>query len=165
MPNNEENGVSGTMPTYTSRSRHYGRVVNDAEQCKRKQQHGESSHLVPFPFLQALRKGKQNDRYNDLYSMLSKVQINLPLLELISNVPSYTKFFKEVCSRKRKFNAQEKVMASEAVNSVLQHTLPPKVKDPGSFNVNIILGDVLCVRAMLDLGASINLMPFSVYEK
>lgn len=58
----------------------------------------------------------------------------------------------------------KKVMASEGVNPVLQHTLPSKVKDPGNFNVNIILGDGLCVRAMLDLGVSINLMQFSVYE-
>lgn len=97
--------------------------------------------------------------------MLSKVQINLPLLELVSNVPSYAKFFKEVCSRKRKFNVHEKVQASVVVNLVLQHNLPPKMKDPGSFNIHITIGDGLNVKAMLDLGANINLMPYSVYRK
>lgn len=56
-------------------------------------------------------------------------------------------------------------MATEIVNSILQPALPKKVKDPGSFNINIILGDNVLVRAMLDLGASINLMPFPFYER
>lgn len=55
-------------------------------------------------------------------------------------------------------------MASEVVNSVLQQSLPHRVKDPGSFNINIVLGDNMTVRAMLDLGASLNLMPFSIYK-
>ena len=95
--------------------------------------------------------------------MLSKVQINLPLIEMIENVPLYAKFFKEICSKKRRLGAQEKIYASEVVNSVLQKILPPKLKDPGSFNVNITIGDGQVVNAMLDLGASINLMPYSIY--
>lgn len=55
--------------------------------------------------------------------------------------------------------------ATELVSSVLEQTLPQKVKDPGSFNINILLGDNISVNAMLDLGASINLMPLSIYRK
>ena len=51
---------------------------------------------------------------------------------------------------------KKKYFASEVVNSVLQHNLPPKKKDPGSFNVNITIRDGKIVKAMLDLGASIN---------
>lgn len=39
------------------------------------------------------------------------------------------------------------------------------MKDPGSFNINITLGNKKVVKAMLDLGASINLMPFSIYTQ
>lgn len=55
--------------------------------------------------------------------------------------------------------------ASEITSSVLQHSLPPKLNDPGSLNINITLGNRKTVKAMLDLGASINLMSFSVYEQ
>lgn len=96
--------------------------------------------------------------------MLSKVEINLPLLELIRNVPSYAKFFKDLCSKKHKFGKHEKIFASEVTNSVLQNELPPKLKDPGSFNIHITVGKEKQVKAMLDLGASINLMPYSVYK-
>lgn len=94
--------------------------------------------MVPFP--QRVKGNQQDKQYAELYNMLSKVEINLPLLDVIRNVPSYAKFFKELCSKKRKFDRHEKIFASEVTNSVLQHNLPPKLKDPGSFNVLITLG-------------------------
>ncbi|CAL2266597.1 unnamed protein product [Prunus armeniaca] len=53
-------------------------------------------------------------------------------------------------------------MVSENVSDVLQRKFPQKLKDPGSFSINITIGDNLIEKAMLDLGASINLMPYSV---
>ena len=40
---------------------------------------------------------------------------------------------------------------------------PLKLKDPGSFMVNISIGGKKTVRAMLDLVGSINIMHYSVY--
>ncbi|XP_038717239.1 uncharacterized protein LOC120010520 [Tripterygium wilfordii] len=54
-------------------------------------------------------------------------------------------------------------MVSENVSVVLQRKLPPKLKDPESFSINITVGDKKMEKAMLDLGASINLMPYFVY--
>ncbi|CAL2256448.1 unnamed protein product [Prunus armeniaca] len=76
---------------------------------------------------------------------------------------AYGKFFKELNTYKRKYGPNEKVTVSENVSVVLQRKLPPKLKDPGSFSINITIGDKLVEKAMLDLGASINLMPYSVY--
>jgi hypothetical protein len=91
------------------------------------------------------------------------VNVNLPLLDVIRNMPAYGKFFKELNTYKRKYGPNEKVMVSENVSAVLQRKLPPKLKDPGSFAINITIGDKRVEKAMLDLGASINLMPYSVY--
>ncbi|CAL2239416.1 unnamed protein product [Prunus armeniaca] len=79
------------------------------------------------------------------------------------NMPAYGKFFKELNTYKRKYGPNEKVMVSENVSAVLQRKLPPKLKDSGSFSINITIGDKIVEKAMLDLGASINLMPYSVY--
>ncbi|KAI5313288.1 hypothetical protein L3X38_042462 [Prunus dulcis] len=64
---------------------------------------------------------------------------------------------------KRKYGPNEKVMVFENVSALLQRKLPPKLKDPGSFSINMTIGDKLVEKAMLDLGASINLIPYSVY--
>jgi hypothetical protein len=71
---------------------------------------------------------------------------------------------KELCTNKRKFLKDEQIILSEDVSAVLQGKLPPKLKDPGSFTVPCIIGNKGFDKAMLDLGASINLMPYDVYK-
>ncbi|XP_008222343.1 PREDICTED: uncharacterized protein LOC103322228 [Prunus mume] len=94
-----------------------------------------------------------------------KVQINIPLLNAIAQIPKYAKFLKDLCTNKRRFKEHEQVALSEEVSAVLQRKLPPKLKDPGSFSIPCIVGDFKFQKALLDLGASINLMPYHVYEK
>ncbi|CAL9000991.1 unnamed protein product [Prunus brigantina] len=110
-----------------------------------------------------LAKSKRDKSFKEIFDILSKVNVNLPLLDVIRNMPAYGKFFKELNTYKRKYGPNEKVMVSENVSVVLQRKLPPKLKDPGSFSIDITIGGKLVEKAMLDLGASINLMPYSVY--
>ncbi|VVA32707.1 PREDICTED: LOW QUALITY PROTEIN, partial [Prunus dulcis] len=123
----------------------------------------EKPYSPPIPFPGRLAKSKQDKSFKEIFDILSKVNVNLPLLDVIRNMPAYGKFFKELNTYKRKYGPNEKVMVSENVSAVLQRKLPPKLKDPGSFSINITIGDKLVEKAMLDLGASINLMPYSVY--
>nr|KAJ0204327.1 hypothetical protein LSAT_V11C500294860 [Lactuca sativa] len=51
------------------------------------------------------------------------------------------------------------------ISSILQKGLPPKCKDPGIFSVPCKLGNLDFPKAMLDLGASVNVLPYSVFEK
>jgi hypothetical protein len=48
---------------------------------------------------------------------------------------------------------------------VLLRKLPPKLKDPSSFTISCRIGDKLFDRALLDLGAGINFLPYEVYQK
>ncbi|MCQ7012863.1 retropepsin-like aspartic protease, partial [Clostridioides difficile] len=100
-------------------------------------------------------------QFKDLYEMLAKVNVNLPLLDVIQNVPAYVKFFKELASTKRKFGDNEKVLISEVAST----TLPQKECDPGSFIIKITLGNGRETSGMLDLGAGINLMPYSIFRQ
>lgn len=97
--------------------------------------------------------------------MLSKMNVNLPLLDVIRNVPAYVKFFKDLASKKRRFEDAETITVSEVVNSIMQQPLPPKQRDPGSFMISITLGNGKQAIGMLDLGARINLMPFSIFKQ
>ncbi|KAI5324100.1 hypothetical protein L3X38_033173 [Prunus dulcis] len=123
----------------------------------------EKPYTPPIPFPRRLAKSKQDKSFEQIFDILSKVNVNLHLLDVITNMPAYGNFFKELNTYKRKYGPNEKVMVSENVSAVLQRKLPPKLKDPGSFSIHITIGDKLVEKAMLDLGASINLMPYSVY--
>ncbi|GER43985.1 retrotransposon gag protein [Striga asiatica] len=117
---------------------------------------------IPFPG--RLREDKQEEQFRDLYNMLSKVNVNLPLLEVIRSMPAYVKFFKDLVTKKRRFGDGEKVVVHEA-SSAMQYDLPKKELDPGGFVIKIALGNGKEASGMLDLGAGINLMPFSIFQK
>ena len=78
-------------------------------------------------------------------------------------MPKYAKFLKELCTSKKKLKGNEKVSVGGNVSAVLQKKLPPKCKDPGMFTIHCKIGNTKFEHAMLDLGASINVMPYSIY--
>ncbi|XP_061372669.1 uncharacterized protein LOC133315116 [Gastrolobium bilobum] len=72
----------------------------------------------------------------------------------------YARIF--LLSKKRKLKDGETVALTEECSALIQKKLPPKLKDPGIFNIPIAIGDVEVGKALCDLGGSINLMPLSV---
>ncbi|KAI3709278.1 hypothetical protein L2E82_39038 [Cichorium intybus] len=80
-------------------------------------------------------------------------------------MPSYVKFLKDILSNKRKIEEQATVALTEECSAIILNKLPPKLKDPGSFTIPINIGDSEFGKALCDLGASINLMPLSIFRK
>ncbi|XP_063947597.1 uncharacterized protein LOC135152057 [Daucus carota subsp. sativus] len=78
-------------------------------------------------------------------------------------MPSYAKFMKGILSRKLKLEEVETVALTEECSAVLQQKLPTKLKDPGSFTIPCTIGQLSFDKCLCDLGASINLMPLSVF--
>ncbi|CAN6544087.1 unnamed protein product [Malus baccata var. baccata] len=116
---------------------------------------------VPFPG--RFRQSKKEEAEKDILETFQKVQVNIPLLDAIKQVPRYAKFLKELCTTRRRISNKEVVQVSENVSAVLQRKLPPKCKDPGSFTIPCVIGNTKFEQCMLDLGASINVMPYSIY--
>ncbi|KAM1077548.1 hypothetical protein PS2_024597 [Malus domestica] len=116
---------------------------------------------VPFPsrFMQT----KKEEAEKDILETFRKVQVNIPLLDAIKQVPRYAKFLKELCTTRKRMSTKEVVKVGENVSAILQRKLPPKCKDPGSFTIPCVIGNTRFESAMLDLGASINVMPYSIY--
>src|ERR1044071_9406216 len=96
----------------------------------------------------------------------NKCEVNIPLLKLIKSIPRYARFLKELCKVKRnqKLQGKQKIPVSERVSAMLQKQFPAKCKDPGMFTIPIMIGDFKFDKAMLDLDASINVIPSSIYE-
>ncbi|KAM1175357.1 hypothetical protein ACFX19_028369 [Malus domestica] len=116
---------------------------------------------VPFP--SRFKQTKKEEAEKDILETFRKVQVNIPLLDAVKQVPRYAKFLKELCTTRKRISNKEVVQVSENVSAVLQRKLPPKCKDPGSFTIPCVIGNTKFEHAMLDLGASINVMPYSIY--
>ncbi|KAM2064664.1 hypothetical protein ACFX16_028035 [Malus domestica] len=124
-----------------------------------------STNVVPSnaPFPSRFMQTKKEEAEKDILETLRKVQVNIPLLDAIKQVPRYAKFLKELCTTRKRISTKEVVKVGENVSAILQRKLPPKCKDPGSFTIPCVIGNTPFKTAMLDLGASINVMPYSIY--
>ena len=104
-------------------------------------------------------------QYERFLEMLKKLHVNLPFLEALAKMPKYAKFLKELLTNKKKLEELSTVTLSEECSAVVQNKLPKKMTDPGSFTIPCLIGDLTCSHALADLGASINLMPYSIFAK
>ncbi|KAL5583464.1 hypothetical protein UlMin_015906 [Ulmus minor] len=80
---------------------------------------------LPFPSRFATTKKEEHEK--EILETFQKVQVNIPLLDAIKQVPRYAKFLKELCTNKRKLKGNEIVNFGENVSAVLQRKIPPKL--------------------------------------
>jgi hypothetical protein len=125
----------------------------------------EPSCSVPAPFPQRLKAKQKMSNQAEIYELFKQVKINIPLLDAINQVPAYAKFLKDLCTVKRSQNVQKRAFLTEQASALLQHKTPPKYKDPGCPTVSCVIGNFRIEQALLDLGASVNLLPYSVYQQ
>ncbi|XP_068305078.1 uncharacterized protein [Pyrus communis] len=119
----------------------------------------------PMPFPQRFQRQRKDKHMLDILEKFKKVQINIPLLDAVAQIPSYAKFLKGLCTNKRKFTDHEKIELTNCCSEVLTTKMPPKLQDLRSFTIPCVIGDFKFNKAFLDLGSSINLMPFSIYKQ
>ena len=120
-------------------------------------------YRIPPPFPQALRGKKKETQQAGILEVLRQVKVNIPLLDLINQVPAYAKFLKDLCTIKKGLGIEKKAFLTEHVSALIQSKYPVKYKDPGSPTIPVNIGGNCINKALLDLGASVNLMPCSVY--
>ncbi|KAG8655641.1 hypothetical protein MANES_04G051301v8, partial [Manihot esculenta] len=121
------------------------------------------SHIPP-PFPKRFKRTQKEKEEKEILETFRKVEINIPLLDAVKQIPRYAKFLKELCTNRRKLAEREKVSVGEVVTAVIKRELPTKCKDKGMFAIFCKIGNVGIKKAMCDLGASINVMPLSIYK-
>ena len=124
---------------------------------------GKASHVPPTPYPHRFRAPKKVNNHSEIYELFKQVKLNIPLLDAIKKIPSYTKFLKDLCTMKRKLGVNKEACITEQSTSLIRNNLPPKYKDPGSPTISIVVGNSKLGHALVDLGASVNLLPYSVY--
>ncbi|KAG4990797.1 hypothetical protein JHK87_024254 [Glycine soja] len=80
-------------------------------------------------------------------------------------MPLYSKFMKDILTKKGKYIDNENIVVGGNCNAIIQRKLPKKFKDPGSVTIPCTIGKEAVNKALIDLGASINLMPLSMCRR
>ncbi|GJZ30317.1 putative reverse transcriptase domain-containing protein [Tanacetum coccineum] len=118
------------------------------------------------PFSSRLKKKKKDDEDERLLSIFKQIHINLPFLEAMIHMPKGAKVLKDLLSHKEKLKkAASSVKLSEECSAIIQRSLPQKEGDPGSFTLPYLIRPLAVKNALADLGASINLIPHSLFRR
>ena len=73
------------------------RTINQEEMIKK--------HMPP-PFPQALHGKKGINNTSEILEVLRQVKVNIPLLDMIKQVPTYAKFLKDLCTIKKRVECE-----------------------------------------------------------
>ncbi|XP_070006034.1 uncharacterized protein LOC107818457 [Nicotiana tabacum] len=108
-----------------------------------------------------MKREKLDKCFEKFLETLKQLYVNIPFMEVLTQMPAYAKFLKEILSSKRKLEEMKVVKLNAHCSAILQNKIPKKCGDPGSFTIPYSLGS----KNLCDSGASINLMPLSVFKK
>ncbi|XP_028762941.1 uncharacterized protein LOC114721276 [Neltuma alba] len=124
-----------------------------------------NSKELPFPNSYLMSKSVAASKtLKEVVDFFSKLDVNLPFIDLIKNSPPFAKYLKELCTNKRRFKPNELVQVSPNVSSLFKPQIPIKCQDPSAFTIPCTIGKVAIARALLDLEAAINVIPLSMYQ-
>ncbi|XP_075100713.1 uncharacterized protein LOC142176595 [Nicotiana tabacum] len=97
--------------------------------------------------------------------MLKQIQVNIPLIEALNEMPGYAKMMKDLMSRKFDFQDLATVTLTQTCSTVVTRPVAEKLSDPGSFTIPCTIGNFDFAKALCDLGANINIMPLVIYKR
>ncbi|PHT24754.1 hypothetical protein CQW23_35573 [Capsicum baccatum] len=135
---------------------------------KRKQEEKKNvERTLPYPpppFPQRMKKVADDTKFNKFITMLKQLTINVPLVEALEKMPGYAKFIKDLLTKKRaaSYELADNVHHCSAIAT---RSLVQKKADPRDLTIPCTIGSLDFAKALCDLGASINLMPLSIYKK
>ena len=135
------------------------------EETEAKDQPTTTETMAPIPYPQCLKKNKMDKKFTKFMEVFKKLHINILFADALEKMPSYVKFMKDIPSKKRIMSNFEIVNLTEECSAILQRKLPQKLKDPSSFTIPYTIGNSIFEQALCDLGASIKLMPLSIFRR
>nr|GEW44094.1 reverse transcriptase domain-containing protein [Tanacetum cinerariifolium] len=120
----------------------------------------------PYPSRMLNQKQQEKDevQIHKFWKMFKQLHINITLADALILIPKYQKMLKALLSNKEKLLELANTHLNENCSAVILKKLPEKLGDPGKFLIPCGFNELKC-KALADLGASINLMPLSVWRK
>nr|GEW17217.1 reverse transcriptase domain-containing protein [Tanacetum cinerariifolium] len=130
--------------------------------------HTRDSPLPHIPYPSRILKQKQQEKddiqIQKFCNMFKQLHLNITLAEALVLMPKYQKMLKALLCNKEKLQELANTPLNENCSAVILKKLPEKLGDHGKFLILCGFSEIKC-KALADLGASINLMPLSVWKK
>ncbi|GJV55422.1 reverse transcriptase domain-containing protein [Tanacetum coccineum] len=122
---------------------------------------------IPYPsrLNQEKSHDKASNQKNKIFQMFQDLRFDISFADALLLMPRFAPTIKSLLMNKEKLLELAKIPLNENCSAMLLKKLPEKLGDPGKFLIPCnFLGMDVC-HALADLGASINLMPLSIWKK
>ncbi|GJU36837.1 reverse transcriptase domain-containing protein [Tanacetum coccineum] len=119
---------------------------------------------IPFPSRRndENRREKANEQIEKFYEIFKDMNFEISFLDALTLMPKFASTLKALIGNKEKLSEMAKL--NETCSAVILNKLPRKLGDPGRFLIPCEFSGINTCNALADLGASINLMPYSVWK-
>ncbi|GJX69750.1 reverse transcriptase domain-containing protein [Tanacetum coccineum] len=121
---------------------------------------------IPYPSRMNQEKQQEKDeiQIHKFWQMFKQLHINITLADALVLIPKYQKMLKSLLSNKEKLLELSNTPRNENCSAVILKKLFEKLGDPRKFLIPCGFSELKC-KSLANLGASINLMPLSVWKK
>ncbi|GJU21446.1 reverse transcriptase domain-containing protein [Tanacetum coccineum] len=122
---------------------------------------------IPYPSRRndEKRREKANDQVEKFYKIFQDMSFEISLADALILMPKFASTLKALIGNKEKLSEMARTPLNEHCSAVILNKLPEKLRDPGKFLIPCDFPGMDECLALADLGASINLMPLSVWKK
>ncbi|GJS70494.1 reverse transcriptase domain-containing protein [Tanacetum coccineum] len=122
---------------------------------------------IPYPSRRndERRHEKANDQIKKFYEIFKDLSFEISLTDALILMPKFASTLKALIGNKEKLSEMARTPLNEHCSAVILNKLPEKLGDPDKFLIPCDFPRMDECLALTDLGASINLMPLSVWKK
>ncbi|GJS54544.1 reverse transcriptase domain-containing protein [Tanacetum coccineum] len=122
---------------------------------------------IPYPSRRNDEKHRENanEQKEKFYEIFKDMSFEISFVDALTLMPKFASTLKALIRNKEKLSEMARTPLNEHCSAVILNKLPKKLGDPGRFLIPCKFPGMDECLALADLGASINLMPFSVWKK
>ncbi|GJZ58908.1 reverse transcriptase domain-containing protein [Tanacetum coccineum] len=122
---------------------------------------------IPYPSRRndERNREKANDQIEKFYKIFQDMSFEISFADALILMPKFSSTLKALIGNKEKLSEMARTPLNEHCSAVILNKLPEKLGDPGKFLIPCDFPGMDECLALADLGASINLMPLSVWKK
>ncbi|XP_042067271.1 uncharacterized protein LOC121810573 [Salvia splendens] len=131
--------------------------VNETEPKKSKSSIPNDIPPPPYPFTRKKRV-RQEKSFEWMMNVIRKVNVDISLVDLFTNFPRFSKFFKDMMANKEKLQDEGIVALSMNCSHLISGIMPTKKRDPGGCIIPCEIGNTIFTKCLLDQGLGISLM-------
>ncbi|GJS84712.1 reverse transcriptase domain-containing protein [Tanacetum coccineum] len=121
---------------------------------------------LPYPERMKVREhDKPSAQHSRFLKMFKQLRLEIGLKDALVEMPKFNKWLSSLLRNKEKLEEIAITTVNAECSAIIMNKVPEKLEDPGKFLIPCALQELDRTSALADSGASINLLPHSIYKK